>query len=703
MKTNDISNWKIYHIMVDRFYNPEKELPIGCEVNDFLGGNLEGVMEKLSYIKELGFNAVMLTPVLKSEAYHGYHTTSYKEIDEHFGTWEVFHKLVEEVHSMGMAVICDCVLNHCHYKNPVFQNAASGNIKLIRDWFYFKNGKSKEYTSYLNLPDLPKFNLENADAANYMIDKVKMLAATGIDGIRLDHTIGLPFSFLRQLRKELHKVNHELKIIGEVWAGGCTKEVMTQFHFKNCIKAEEYINNGIDQECLQQDYIDVLDGVLDFRFREIILEEVKAGRRIRGNKALRKKLIEHFKHYPMDFQLVLFMDNHDTNRLLFECGQDETLMMEIIEGMQSFCRPFSIYYGTECLMTNSKSIDDGTPYADLRVRKPMDWSLEAFNILNVKNKQLTPITNMNTTNDERKRNSLHSNGSGSTKWMPTIPRWRLSSIIASDALKVKLKEISTFLQNIDTIKAWGLTRFRPNGTSHVMNFYGPAGTGKSISAEALAAECGMKVIKVSYSELQSSKWGGTETNLTNLFESAKTHNAMIVFNEADYMFSTRKSDGPNSEVNNMIKAHLLNLLDNYEVLIALTTNRFFDYDDAFYRRTLFQVHVPLPEDKELMALVKFHLGCDEEGCCEGGIIPKADDFSFVEAAEMVRGMSGGDIARIAETCMVKVVMTTDRKLTIPMFKEAVEDYLENRKAAHSYCSREVTGKEKEEIQKIINN
>ena len=275
MKTNDISNWKIYHIMVDRFYNPEKELPIGCEVNDFLGGNLEGVMEKLSYIKELGFNAVMLTPVLKSEAYHGYHTTSYKEIDEHFGTWEVFHKLVEEVHSMGMAVICDCVLNHCHYKNPVFQNAASGNIKLIRDWFYFKNGKSKEYTSYLNLPDLPKFNLENADAANYMIDKVKMLAATGIDGIRLDHTIGLPFSFLRQLRKELHKVNPELKIIGEVWAGGCTKEVMTQFHFKNCIKAEEYINNGIDQECLQQDYIDVLDGVLDFRFREIILEEVK--------------------------------------------------------------------------------------------------------------------------------------------------------------------------------------------------------------------------------------------------------------------------------------------------------------------------------------------------------------------------------------------------------------------------------------------
>lgn len=703
MKTNDISNWKIYHIMVDRFYNPEKELPIGCEVNDFLGGNLEGVMEKLSYIKELGFNAVMLTPVLKSEAYHGYHTTSYKEIDEHFGTWEVFHKLVEDAHSMGMAVICDCVLNHCHYKNPIFQNAASGNIKLIRDWFYFNNGKSKEYTSYLNLPDLPKFNLENADVANYMIDKVKMLAATGIDGIRLDHTIGLPFSFLRQLRKELHKVNPELKIIGEVWAGGCTKEVMTQFHFKNSLKAEEYINNGIDQECLQQDYIDVLDGVLDFRFREIILEEVKAGRRIRGNKALRKKLIEHFKHYPMDFQLVLFMDNHDTNRLLFECGQDETLMMEIIEEMRNLCRPFSIYYGTECLMTNSKSIDDGTPYADLRVRTPIDWSAETINILNIENERFNKDTKMNATDIESKRNSQYNQSAESTKWIPTDPHWKLSSIIASDSLKAKLHEISVFMQNIDTIKAWGLTRFRPNGASYVMNFYGPPGTGKSISAEALAHECGMKVVKVSYSELQSSKWGGTEQNLTGLFDSAKANNAVIIFNEADYLFSSRKSDGPNSEVNNMIKAHLLNLLDSYEVMIALTTNRFFDYDDAFYRRTLFQVNVPLPESEELTALAKFHLGNEEEGYREGGMIPKSDCFSFDHISDIVKGLSGGDIARIAVNCMVKTIVSEDRKLTEQMLREAVDDYHQNKAASHAHNSREVTGREKDDVLKIINN
>lgn len=703
MKRTDINNWKIYHLMVDRFCNPEKTLPVGCTENDFLGGNLEGIISKLPYIKDMGFNAIMISPVLKSDAYHGYHTKSYKEIDEHFGTWETFIGLVREAHAIGMSVIVDCVLNHCHSSNPIFQLAATDKNRLIRDWFYFHGRKSNEYISYMNLPDLPKFNLRNADAANYLIDKVARIVETGIDGIRLDHAIGLPFSFLVQLRKTLHKINPELKIIGEVWGGGCTKEAMSQFHFRNADRANNYLRNGIDQENLQQDYIGVLDGVLDFCFRDIILNEIHEGHRIKGNKALRKKLIDHFKNYPREFQLVLFVDNHDTNRILYECGQDEKLMMEIIEEMQSLCRPFSIYYGTECLMANIESINDETPYADLRVRTPMDWGKEVFNILNIENDDLKTITNMETNNDDRKRNSLHAQGADSSKWIPTNPKWETTSIITSDEHRIALQEIAAFMKNIDTLKSWGLNRFRPNGTSYVMNFYGPAGTGKSISAEALANECGMKVIKVSYSELQSSKWGGTEQNLTSLFESAKKNNAMIIFNEADYMFSSRKSDGPNSEVNNMIKAHLLNLLDSYEVVIALTTNRFFDYDDAFYRRTLFQVSVPLPKLPELKALTKFHLGSDEDSFCEGGVLPKAEDFSFDRATETVIGLSGGDIATITTICMVKTIVSPGGKLTNQIFEDVVKNYRLHKKAAESHNCHEVVGKEKEDIERIINN
>lgn len=698
----DINNWRIYHIMVDRFCNPEMPLPADCVENEFLGGNLEGVMSKLPYIKELGFNAIMLSPVLKTNAYHGYHTTNFDEIDEHFGSWEVFSRLVNEAHTIGISVIADCVLNHCHYSNPVFQNALTSHIGLKRDWFFFNGRKSDDYTSYMNLPDLPKFNLNNPDAECFMINKVIRLARTGIDGIRLDHAIGLPFSFLHQLCKTLHRMNPDIKVIGEAWGQGCKKEVLNQFYFRNEQKTAEYLQNGIDQESLQQDYIGVLDGVLDFRFRDIILEEIREGRRIRGNRTLRRKLIEHFKDYPKDFHLVLFMDNHDTNRLLYECGQDKTLMMEVIEEMRSLCRWFSIYYGTESLMTNSVTINDGTPYADLRVRTPMDWSREAFNILNVDNVNLRNISCKESANDDRMRNSQYPQNMESTEWMPKTPHWSLSTIIAATDHKAKLNEISAFIQNIETIKAWGLTRFRPEGTSFVMNFYGAAGTGKSISAEALANECGMKVIKVSYSDLQSSKWGGTEQNLTSLFESAKKHNAMIIFNEADYLFSARRSDDPNSAVNNMIKAHLLNLLDSYEVMIVLTTNRFFDYDDAFYRRTLFQVNVPLPGKPELMKLAKFHLGSDEDEYRIGGVIPKADDFSYESAVEILEGLSGGDIARIATNCMARVVVSAEHLLTNLMLNEEVDDYHRHQQAAKTYKSREVTGKEKEDVLRIIN-
>lgn len=703
MKTTDINNWKIYHIMVDRFKNPEKPLTTGFEENEFCGGNLEGIIARLQYITDLGFNAIMLSPIFKTMAYHGYHTTNYKNIDEHFGTWDTFVELVEKAHALGVAVIIDCVLNHCHYTNPIFQDAINEDKKLCRDWFFFKSRKSNEYVSYMNLPDLPKWNLQNADAANYIIRKVTKLVETGIDGIRLDHAIGLPFSFLYQLRKNIRKVNPDIKIIGEVWADGCKQEVMNQLYFKDDYRAMKYMQYGIDQECLQQDYIGLLDGVLDFRFREIVLDEIHEGHRVKGNKSLRRKLIEHFKNYPLDFNLILFVDNHDTNRILYECRHDETLMMEIFEEMQNLCRPFSAYYGTECLMTNKESIHDGTPYADLRVRTPMDWSKEVVNILNVENEYFKNTDKMNTSDKDRKRNSQYSENPESTRWIPTVPLWKLDSIIASDALKAKLYEISVFMKNIDIIKLWGLTRFRPNGTSYVMNFYGPAGTGKSISAEALASECGMKVIKVSYSELQSSKWGGTEKNLTNLFESAKENNAMVIFNEAEYFFSTRKSDGPNSEVNNMIKAHLLNLLDTYEILIALTTNRFFDYDDAFYRRTLFQVYVPLPERRELAALAKFHLGCEDDGYCEGGIIPKGEAFSFENVAQLFEGLSGGDIARIAINCMVKTIVSKDRKLSLQMVQEIVDDYRLNKEASKTHNSCEVTGREKEDVEKIINN
>jgi len=72
--------------------------------------------------------------------------------------------------------------------------------------------------------------------------------------------------------------------------------------------------------------------------------------------------------------LVLFLDNHDTDRFLFDCHDDGLLLHDAVDFTMSLQRPFSFLYGTEQLMSNYPSIFNAEPYADLRVRNCMDWT-----------------------------------------------------------------------------------------------------------------------------------------------------------------------------------------------------------------------------------------------------------------------------------------------------------------------------------------
>ena len=81
---NWFDNIRIYHLLIDRF-NGGWQVPPKSE-NLFCGGNLQGVIDKLDYIKDQGFNAVMLSPIFKSANYHGYHTLNFEDVDPHLGT-----------------------------------------------------------------------------------------------------------------------------------------------------------------------------------------------------------------------------------------------------------------------------------------------------------------------------------------------------------------------------------------------------------------------------------------------------------------------------------------------------------------------------------------------------------------------------------------------------------------------------------------
>ena len=372
---NWFDNIRIYHLLIDRF-NGGWQVPPKSE-NVFCGGTLQGVIEKLDYIQSLGFNAVMLSPIFASANYHGYHTLNFDEVDPHIGTWDDYQRLLDTAHAKGMRIICDFVPNHCWYEAPMFQEALLKNGGRHRDWFFFEGDDSDAFVSFLGFGDLPKFNLTNPEVAGFMIEKAEKLARMGVDAFRIDHALGQPHAFLRQFREAMHAVSGDIVVFGEVWAFGIGPQLASQLYFKTPERLQEFMAQGtkpFSQDDLQADYTDTIDGVLDFAYRDILLDEVHAGRGIKGNAALKGRVEQHFAKYPKDFKLVLFLDNHDTDRFLFDCHDDAALLHEAIDFTKSLQRPFSFLYGTEQLMTNNPTIFNAEPYADLRVRNCMDWT-----------------------------------------------------------------------------------------------------------------------------------------------------------------------------------------------------------------------------------------------------------------------------------------------------------------------------------------
>lgn len=362
------SNFKlaIYHLMIDRFNGEWTKPP--KSVNDFVGGNINGITDKLMYIKKQGYNAIMLTPFYKSASYHGYHITDYEKVDEHFGDWEAFKILVIQAHLNGLKILCDFVPNHCHEQHPFFQDALKNGKK--RDWFYFRNDNS--YAHFLGHCELPKLNLKNQETVNYLKNVATELALCGVDGIRIDHAIGVPFDFLRLLRASVKRVNPQIIVFGEVLP--VDSNYIDDVELRTKERREQIIQKCINQDDLQLDYSDTLDGVLDFVYRDIIINELRNGHNIdTRNLGLMSKLSNHFNKYHKDFHPIIFLDNHDTDRIMFHCKGDKYLLDRIVDFTRNLNMPYCIYYGTEHYMCNQKPLDGTIPYADLEVRNPMDW------------------------------------------------------------------------------------------------------------------------------------------------------------------------------------------------------------------------------------------------------------------------------------------------------------------------------------------
>jgi len=366
-----------YQILIDRFSRGNSEADAGreCMGPVFCGGNLRGVIDRLEYLGELGVNTIWLSPFNSTAAYHGYHVTDFFNVDPRFGSVETVKELLERAHGRGMRVLMDFVANHVHRSHPIFKEALEDPLSPYRKWFFFKGRDS--YLGFLNIPELPKLNLGDPRAAEYLINAALYWLQTGVDGLRLDHVIGPSIDFWRRFAASVKARHPQAVLIGEAFFSGITWRALQTIGLRQ--KRLIYFLNliGVDATtAAMRQYVGVLDGVLDFRFRNLLKRFVARPKWYRPEWLFHLLMSRHFRSFPEDFYLPSFLDNHDMSRFLYDSDQDKGKLKKAARIQFSRPQPPILYYGTEVGMTQYQPTSWDVGYSDVNARQMMIWNTE---------------------------------------------------------------------------------------------------------------------------------------------------------------------------------------------------------------------------------------------------------------------------------------------------------------------------------------
>lgn len=218
---------------------------------DFYGGTLQGIAEKLEYIKSLGVDVVYLNPICESRSNHRYNTGDYKTVDPILGSWEDFQSLSETAHKAGIRIVLDTVLSHTGSSSRYFNadssydslGAAQSEDSPYRQWYDFTPNEYAPYRCWWNDPTLPEIEERNASWQHFALgmtnascdDSVDradhesgehvlgLWSRNGASGFRLDVADEIPDDVLELIRESVKGTDEDAAIIGEVWEDATTK------------------------------------------------------------------------------------------------------------------------------------------------------------------------------------------------------------------------------------------------------------------------------------------------------------------------------------------------------------------------------------------------------------------------------------------------------------------------------------------------
>jgi glycosidase len=271
---------------------------------DFFQGDLKGITQKLSYLKDLGVTCIYLNPISKAYSNHRYDTGDYGQVDPMLGTEEDFVTLCNEAAKMGIHVINDGVYSHTGSDSKYFNKRGTyGNGGAYRDknspyfsWYKFNNWP-EQYNSWWGFDTLPEVHEEDPSFNEYINGEngiIRKWMRLGNSGWRLDVADELPDVFIENLRKSVKAENPNAIVIGEVWEDASNKQ-----------------SYGARRKFLLGEQ---LDSVMNYVFRNAILDFCRGV----DSKYVMDNILTLLENYPKPVIRVLMnlLSTHDTERFL---------------------------------------------------------------------------------------------------------------------------------------------------------------------------------------------------------------------------------------------------------------------------------------------------------------------------------------------------------------------------------------------------
>ncbi len=375
----------IYLIFPDRFVNgdpdndavegmlekADRSLPDGRH-----GGDIAGVAQHLDYIKELGFTAVWLNPVLENNmpaySYHGYAITDFYKVDPRMGSNEEYKALADEMHQKGLKLIMDMIFNHCGSNHWWIKDLPSEDwIHQFPEFTKTNYRGSTIFDPYASEYDkkifqqgwfdthMPDLNQHNPYLMTYLIqNSIWWIEYAGLDGIRMDT---YPYPYEDSMAEWARRVLEEypgFSMVGEAWLNYPSQVAVWQ--------ADEHVYDS---------YQSHLPYVFDFPLYDAL------GRAFTEGDGWSTGVIRFYDVLSQDYlythpeNIVVFADNHDGSRIFTKVGESlNRLRMAITLVMTTRGVP-QIYYGTEILMAG----DEGQGHGKLRKDFPGGWQGDTVN------------------------------------------------------------------------------------------------------------------------------------------------------------------------------------------------------------------------------------------------------------------------------------------------------------------------------------